>query len=148
MYLDLAKKMIAYGWILVAVTAASPLLDSSFVEKGVYDRDVFTGMASVRCSEMGYWNHFTPILRYESAAAYADSIRKYVEEGFLTSPSELYYPVRLKPRGENRLDTLRKNGVDSARLTAVGRGGSQPVVARSDKDNWWKNRRVEFILNK
>ena len=42
----------------------------------------------------------------------------------------------------------KKNGVDSARLTAVGRGGSQPVVARSDKDNWWKNRRVEFILNK
>lgn len=115
-YLDLAKKMIAYGWILVAVTAASPLLDSSFVEKGVYDRDVFTGMASVRCSEMGYWNHFTPILRYESAAAYADSIRKYVEEGFLTSPSELYYPVRLKPRGKNRLDTLRKNGVDHIEL--------------------------------
>ena len=45
-------------------------------------------------------------------------------------------------------EQLKKNGVDSARLTAVGRGGSQPVVARSDKDNWWKNRRVEFILNK
>ena len=60
-YLDLAKKMTYYGWILVAVTAASPLLDSSFVEKGVYDRDVFTGMASVRCIEMGYWNHFTPV---------------------------------------------------------------------------------------
>lgn len=115
-YLDLAKKMTSYGWILVAVTAASPLLDSSFVEKGVYGRDVFTGMASVRCSEMGYWNHFTPVLQYGSAAAYADSIKKYVDKGFLTAPSELYYPIRLKPRGENRLDTLRKNGIDHIEL--------------------------------
>ena len=34
-YLTLAQKMAAYGWLLVAVTAASPLLDSSFVEKGI-----------------------------------------------------------------------------------------------------------------
>lgn len=115
-YLDLAQKMAVYGWILVAVTAASPVLDSSFVEKGVYDRDVFAGMASVRCSELGYWNHFTPVLRYESAAAYADSIKRYVEMGFLISPTELYYPIRLKPRGENRLDTLKKNGIDHIEL--------------------------------
>ncbi|MEI3339731.1 MAG: hypothetical protein V8R80_07105 [Eubacterium sp.] len=44
--------MALYGWLLVAITAASPILDSSFVEKGIFDRDVFTGMASVRCSEM------------------------------------------------------------------------------------------------
>ena len=30
----------------------------------------------------------------------------------------------------------------------VGLGGRQPVVPHSDRDNWWKNRRVEFILNK
>ena len=50
LYLRLAEQMAAYGWILVAVTAASPILDSSFLEKGVYGRDIFTGMASVRCS--------------------------------------------------------------------------------------------------
>ncbi len=62
------------------------------------------------------------------------------------------YGKALKPLSQERAEfvknELKKNGVDSARLTAVGRGGSQPVVARSDKDNWWKNRRVEFILNK
>ena len=62
------------------------------------------------------------------------------------------YGKALKPLSQERAEfvkeQLKKNGVDSARLTAVGRGGSQPVVARSDKDNWWKNRRVEFILNK
>lgn len=51
-------------------------------------------------------------------------------------------------RAEFVLDYLAKNGVDRSRLSAVGRGGTAPVVERSDKDNWWKNRRVEFILNK
>lgn len=116
LYLDLAKKMAAYGWILVAVTAASPVMDSSFVEKGIYDRNVFTGMASVRCSEMGYWNEFAPIFDYEDIEAYADSIQKYVDDGLLKAASELYFPIRLKPRGENHLDTLRKLGADHIEL--------------------------------
>lgn len=115
-YLELAQKMAAYGWLLVAVTAASPLLDSSFVEKGIYGQDVFTGMASVRCGEMGYWNEFAPILDYHDITAYADSIRKYVDMGLLKAASELYYPIRLKPAGENNLESLCRNGVDHIEL--------------------------------
>lgn len=115
-YLELAQKLVSYGWLLVAVTAASPLLDSSFVEKGVYDQDVFTGMASVRCGEMGYWNEFAPILDYHSIGAYADSIRKYVDMGLLKAASELYYPIRLKPAGENNLESLCQNGVNHIEL--------------------------------
>lgn len=116
LYLNLAKRMAAYGWILVAVTAASPLMDSSFVEKGIYDRDIFTGMGSVRCSEMGYWNEFAPIFDYENINAYVASIQRYVDNELLKAPSELYYPIRLKPRGENNLDTLRERGVDHIEL--------------------------------
>lgn len=115
-YLELAQKMAAYGWLLVAVTAASPLLDSSFVEKGIYDQDVFTGMASVRCGEMGYWNEFAPIFDYHDILSYTDSIQKYVDKGLLKAASELYYPIRLKPAGENNLDSLRKNGVNHIEL--------------------------------
>ncbi|MDE7311120.1 MAG: hypothetical protein K2N87_05790 [Eubacterium sp.] len=116
LYLNLAKRMAAYGWILTAVTAASPVMDSSFVEKGIYGRDVFTGMASVRCSELGYWNEFSPVFHYESLEAYAAGIQKYVEKGLLRAPSELYYPIRLKPKGENDLDTLRTCGVNHIEL--------------------------------
>lgn len=115
-YLGLAQKMAVYGWLLAAVTAASPLLDSSFVEKGVYGGDVFTGMASVRCSEMGYWNEFAPIFDYRDIFAYADSIQKYVDMGLLKAASELYYPIRLKPAGENSLESLRRNGVNHIEL--------------------------------
>lgn len=116
LYVALAEKTAAYGWILVAVTAASPLLDSSFVEKGKFDTDTFNGMASTRCSEIGYWNYFAPIFDYSNIRAYADSIQLYVDDGLLRFPTELYYPVRLKPRGQNNLNTLRKQGVDHIEL--------------------------------
>ena len=69
-------------------------------------------MASVRCSELGYWNHFAPILDFASVRAYADSILRYVREGLIAAPSELYYPIRLKPRGANRLAALVAGGID------------------------------------
>ena len=118
-YVKLAERAVAYGWLMVAVTAASPLLDSSFVEKGRFDQDYFSGMASVRCSEMGYWNHFAPILDYSNIRAYADSIRSYVDSGLLRAPSELYYPIRLKPKGRNVLSVLRDEGVDHIELRMI-----------------------------
>lgn len=116
LYLELAQQAAAYGWLLTAVTAASPLMDASFVEKGRFGEDEFNGMASVRCSELGYWNFFAPIFDYANIRAYADSIQRYVDEGLLAFPTELYYPVRLKPAGPNRLAALREHGVNHIEL--------------------------------
>ena len=116
LYLELAQKMAVYGWILVAVTAASPIVDSSFMEKGVYGKSVFTGLSSVRCSELGYWNEFPPTFDYSDIDSYVNSIEKYVKNGLLKAPSELYYPIRLKPAGENNLISLRKNGINHIEL--------------------------------
>ena len=65
---------------------------------------------------MGYWNEFAPMFDYENAGAYVDSIQRYVNKGLLKAPSELYYPIRLKPKGENNLDTLKQYGVDHIEL--------------------------------
>lgn len=51
-------------------------------------------------------------------------------------------------RAQAVMQILIKNGVKATRLSAVGMGGSHPVASLTDKDNWWKNRRVEFILIK
>lgn len=135
-YLELAEKTAAYGWLLVVLTAASPIMDASYFEGGYAPlrstkerpvpgepaaenpagRDVFTGMASVRCSELGYWNAFTPVLDYTDVGAYSDSIGRYIDAGLLYSVSELYYPVRLKSKGENSLDGLKESGVDHIEL--------------------------------
>ncbi len=60
--------------------------------------------------------------------------------------------LALVPLSEDRakfvMEKLKKYGVSGDRLSAVGRGGRQRVAPLGDKDNAWKNRRVEFILNK
>ncbi len=43
---------------------------------------------------------------------------------------------------------LTKRGVSASRLMTDGKGGTELVADYKDKDNNWKNRRVEFILNK
>jgi flagellar hook assembly protein FlgD/outer membrane protein OmpA-like peptidoglycan-associated protein len=58
----------------------------------------------------------------------------------------------LQPLSEARarqvVDALTQRGIDAGRLTAIGVGGTKPLVPHSDIENRWKNRRVEFILEK
>ena len=103
LYLHVAAQCVKWGWAIVALTAASPR----------------NGYASVRCSENGYWNPFVPILDFSSVRAYAKSIAQYVQNGQLIAPSELYYPIRLKPRGPNNLLSLVENGIDHIEVRCV-----------------------------
>ena len=69
-----------------------------------------------------------------------------------TSGTEREEKEDLIPLSTARADAVRKflieKGVSRNRLSSVGIGGTKPIAARSDRDNWWKNRRVEFILIK
>jgi outer membrane protein OmpA-like peptidoglycan-associated protein len=51
-------------------------------------------------------------------------------------------------RAKAIVDILVEDGVAQDRLAVVGMGISEPIVAFKDTDNWWKNRRVEFYLEK
>ena len=54
-----------------------------------------------------------------------------------------------KERAEFVKQQLINLGVSGGRLTTEGVGGKRPVMKnRKDRDNWWKNRRVEFILQR
>ena len=43
---------------------------------------------------------------------------------------------------------LTKYGISGSRLSVDGKGGTEPVADTKDKNVNWKNRRVEFILEK
>ena len=74
LYLKLARRLTQYAWLVVYLTAASPVLDESFgIESGKY--------SSVRCSELGYWNTFTPILDYTD-------LRRRLREGGVLSDDD------------------------------------------------------------
>ena len=111
-YLRLAKRLTQYAWLVVFLTAASPVADASLgIKSRLY--------ASVRCSEQGYWNDFTPVLDYSDLKSYVRSVARYIANGELKAASELYYPVRLKPRGANRLETLLQNGINHLELRVI-----------------------------
>ena len=116
-YLQLLQKLLRWNWLIVYLTAASPLMDGSFARlRGIGDRARY---ASSRCSEVGYWNDFLPILDFSSIEAYCASIQRYVDAGRLYSSAELYYPLRLKPRGSYCFASLRRNGVNHIELRCL-----------------------------
>ena len=49
-------------------------------------------------------------------------------------------------RAEYIKKELTKRGIAADRIETVGKGGANPLASRSDRDNWWKNRRVEFVI--
>ncbi len=118
-YLRLAEKALCYSWAVVALLAASPLVDNSFYETGRTGQTIFTGFSSLRCSEYGYWNPFLPILSYDSVGSYADSIEVYLKQGLLIQARELYYPVRIKPPGKYTLNALRESGINHIELRQI-----------------------------
>lgn len=109
-YLELAQKLTKYSWLIVYLTAASPVENSSISEK----EDCF--YASPRCSEIGYWNHFIPVFSYENLTGYVKSVQKYVDRGLLREAKELYYPIRLKPKKEYSLEALMQDGINHIEL--------------------------------
>jgi outer membrane protein OmpA-like peptidoglycan-associated protein len=60
---------------------------------------------------------------------------------------EVLVPLSLA-RAEVIKAALVERGVDPDRMTTVGYGGARPVVPHWDEQNRWKNRRVEFVLEK
>ena len=59
---------------------------------------------------------------------------------------------RLAPLSRARAEEVRQAliilGIDRDRMRIEGLGGTRPVVPHSDRQNVWKNRRVEFILER
>ena len=111
-YLRLASRLTQYAWLVVYLTAASPVSDNTVgTDSNVY--------SSIRCSDKGYWNHFTPLLDYSDLESYIRSIQRYIDDGNLRSVSELYYPVRLKPRGANSLEALAEKGINHLELRVI-----------------------------
>lgn len=118
-YLDLAAKLLSYSWLIVYLTAASPVLDETFVKFGGAARENIDKYSSVRCGEAGYWNFFTPTFDFSSLDNYINSIERYIESGDIISCSELYFPIRVKPRGKYGTDTLAQNGINHIELRMI-----------------------------
>ena len=131
-YLELAQKATRYSWLIVYLTAASSVMDGSFFNEKERGKTILKDLASPRCSMIGYWNDFNPVLDYTSLSSYVESIEFYVKQGQLRAPAELYYPVRLKPPGENSLERLKIHGVNHIEFRMIDLNPMDPVGIRKE----------------
>jgi outer membrane protein OmpA-like peptidoglycan-associated protein/flagellar hook assembly protein FlgD len=53
-----------------------------------------------------------------------------------------------RDRAEAIKEALVERGIDPDRMSIEAKGGAEPVVPHGDLENRWKNRRVEFILER
>ncbi len=51
-------------------------------------------------------------------------------------------------RAQTIVNILVENGLDRNILSSDGKGGLNPIAKWEDRENWWKNRRVEFIVTR
>jgi flagellar hook assembly protein FlgD len=60
--------------------------------------------------------------------------------------------IPLIPLSKDRAEFVKRElvrlGVSAGRMTTDGVGGRKPIANPANRDDWWKDRRVEFILNK
>ncbi|MCI5891998.1 MAG: glutathione synthase [Clostridiales bacterium] len=132
LYFRLSKQVCRYSWLLVMLTAASPVYDLS-LDGDHLSGEGFDGYSSRRNSDKGYWNQFIPELDYSGLSEYIESIENYIRKGVLFSAGELYLPVRLKPSGENKLSSLVENGVNHIELRMFDLNPLSPLgVFRED----------------
>ena len=120
-YLHLAKAALLHSWLLVLLTAASPVRDLGSGQAAVCED------ASPRCGARGYWNRFVPILDYRSLETLVGGMERYVRKGQLHSAAELYLPVRLKPIGANEIGGLLTRGVSHIELRMFDLDPLDPV---------------------
>lgn len=83
---------------------------------------------------------------HANAVFWYDPIKAQKEE------QENLMPLSLA-RAKTIVSELEKRGVDGQRLSTIGKGGGYPIVdPKKNAERWrqenWKNRRVEFVLEK
>ncbi|MBR1864759.1 MAG: glutathione synthase [Ruminococcus sp.] len=129
-YLRLYKQLSIHSWLPMLISAASPFYDLSFDRDGA-EGTVKSPYASIRNSERGYWNEFTPVLDLSSLESLCGSIERYIQKGLLFSISELYLPIRLKPVGVNSVEALRK-GISHVELRMFDLDPLEPLGINSN----------------
>lgn len=104
-----------------------------------------------------------PLAQQEENRETLDSIARQIKQhGQVTVLIEGYANNVTNTERENReeliplsnmraaaiLEMLAERGLERNMLSAEGKGGSNPLAQWEDRKNWWKNRRVEFIVTK
>lgn len=128
LYLKVARNTLKYRWLLIYLTAASPVFDKTYMARCVELSDhfdeashFFPNMNSLRNSECGYRNEKPLYVSYESVEHYVRDLQALVDAKELLHAREYYSPVRIKPasKGKEHGEALLQDGIAYLELRMI-----------------------------
>lgn len=119
-YLNISKNFLRYRWLLVYLTAASPMFHETYmnsckndVKKLSEDSFYLNNTYSLRNSDFGYKNEDDFFVSYNSIDEYANDIESAMNKGYISSEKEYYSPIRLKSSsGNGSIKSLKGKGIE------------------------------------
>ena len=108
------------------------------------------------------FNNLTRAQRKDLENTLSDVVQKIktIEGGIVTveayannvSNTQKEQVEELLPLSQKRAEVIAamiiERGIAKEDVRAAGRGGENPIAAWEDRANWWKNRRIEFVIRK
>lgn len=124
-YLKIVRNLMRHRWFLVGLLGRSPLAHESLRLKSLDSAEWLEVCCefgtSIRCSEIGYRNREQLWVDYSSIEGYNANVERYVAEGKLLNPNELYLPVRVKQvPGTEEISHIEIRVVDLDPFDAAG----------------------------
>ncbi|WP_316399503.1 bifunctional glutamate--cysteine ligase GshA/glutathione synthetase GshB [Enterococcus faecium] len=118
-YLKVSRNYLRYRWLLIYLLGGTGTVHETYIEDCVRQLEEVgeggfsnEGALSYRNSECGYTNELELFPSYNSVEEYVESLNRFIKEGLIESPRELYSQIRLKAKGNYSLmDSLIEDGI-------------------------------------
>lgn len=126
-YLKISRNYFKYGWIIIYLLGASPLVDKTYKSECIehmkgFDKDTyyFEDGVSFRNGVCGYKNQEKFYIDHTNIESYLKSLEVLIDKGILQGAREYYSPIRLKGSDpKDILNSLRNDGIKYLELRSI-----------------------------
>ncbi len=127
-YLKITRNYLRYCWLIIYLTGCSIGTHKTFTNECIHLMDTKDGYGSYystkgpsfRNASCGYKNLKELYPSYDSVEEFVDDIEKFMENGDISGPRELYSQIRLKSiNPEDLLNSLLDNGIEYIEIRTV-----------------------------
>lgn len=126
-YLKISRNYFKYGWMIIYLLGASPVIHETYLQKCIdkmkkftEDTYYFEDLVSFRNGSCGYRNEKDFFVNYESVDEYVESLERLIEKESISSAKEYYSPIRLKTKNPKEiLLELKNSGIEYLEFRSI-----------------------------
>ncbi|MGL4606949.1 MAG: bifunctional glutamate--cysteine ligase GshA/glutathione synthetase GshB, partial [Eubacteriaceae bacterium] len=128
LYLKVLRNYLRFRWLIIYLMGCTPGLHGSYLEECLCEMEKINeetylskdGISFRNGSCSGYKNTVELYPNYCSMEEFLESIREFIDRGYISEAKELYSQVRLKPKNcEDLLGSLENDGVQYLEIRSI-----------------------------